>query len=153
MQVILLSPGRKVIDNPVHNGNLRDEGDDLHPSPALRADHRVHLIDLPDHGRASQSSMRLPNQGRPAFGRKAPELLLDDPEWRRTLARLPNLPPMGVRVEPVVTDHDLAFVGNMRGHPGDKLQIIHRLRRGPLLARPVKKRGTRLSRSSLPCPT
>ena len=27
----------QVIDNPVHNGNLRDEGDDLHPAAALRA--------------------------------------------------------------------------------------------------------------------
>jgi len=25
----------QVIDNPVHNGNLRDEGDDLHPAPAI----------------------------------------------------------------------------------------------------------------------
>ena len=54
-----------MINNPVHNGNLRDEGDDLHPAPALGADHRVNLIDLPDHGR-------------PTFGRKTPELLLND---------------------------------------------------------------------------
>ena len=60
-------------NNPIHDGNLREEGDDLHPAPAFRADHRVHLIDLPDHGR-------------PTFGRKAPELLLNDPERRRTLA-------------------------------------------------------------------
>jgi hypothetical protein len=46
---------------------LRDEGDDLHPAPDFRADHRVRLIDLPDHGR-------------PTFGRKAAELLLNDPE-------------------------------------------------------------------------
>jgi len=37
--------------------------------------------------------------------RKAPELLLNDPEHRQ--ARLLDLPPMGVRVEAVVTDHDL----------------------------------------------
>jgi len=34
----------QMIDNPIHDGNLRDEGDDLHPAPAFRADHRVHLI-------------------------------------------------------------------------------------------------------------
>jgi hypothetical protein len=41
---------------------------------------------------------------------------------------------MGVRVEAVVTDHDLAFVGNMRSHPSDKLKIIHRLLLGAFLA-------------------
>ena len=75
----------QVIDDAVHHGMLREEGDDLHPAAALGADHRVHLIDLPDHGR-------------PALGRKAPELLLDDPERRGTQARLLDLPPMGVGV-------------------------------------------------------
>jgi hypothetical protein len=60
---------------------LRDENDDLHPAPAFRADHRVHLIDLPDHCR-------------PTLGRKAPELLLDDPERRcrcsRKISRRPS---------------------------------------------------------------
>jgi hypothetical protein len=51
----------QVIDDAIHHGNLREEGDDLHPAPAFRAGHRVNLIDLPDHGRASQSYMRLPN--------------------------------------------------------------------------------------------
>jgi hypothetical protein len=32
---------------------------------------------------------------------------------------------IGVKAE--VTDHDLAFVGNMRSHPGDGLQKIYRL--------------------------
>jgi hypothetical protein len=41
---------------------------------------------------------------------------------------------MGVRIEAVVTDHHLALVGNMRGYPGDKLQVIHRLLLGTLLA-------------------
>jgi hypothetical protein len=30
---------------------------------------------------------------------------------------------VGVGVQPMVTDHDLPLVGNVRGHPGDKLQI------------------------------
>jgi hypothetical protein len=34
---------------------------------------------------------------------------------------------VGVGVQPVVTNHDLALVRDMRSHPGDKLQIIHRL--------------------------
>ena len=41
----------QMIDNPVHNGILRDEIDDLYRPPALGADHRVNLIDLPDYGR------------------------------------------------------------------------------------------------------
>jgi len=40
---------------------------------------------------------------------------------------------VGVGVQPVLTDHDLALVGNVRGHPGDKLQIIHRLLVGRVL--------------------
>jgi len=55
----------QMINNPVHNGNLRDEGDDLHPASALRAGHGVHLIDLPDH------------EGKPAAGIAAVEIALD----------------------------------------------------------------------------
>ena len=29
----------QMVDNPFHDGMLRDEGDDLHPAPALGADH------------------------------------------------------------------------------------------------------------------
>ena len=74
----------QMINNPIHDGYLCEEGDDLHPAPAFRADHRINLIDLPDHGR-------------PAFGRKAPGLFLNDPERRRTLARLLDLPRSAVQ--------------------------------------------------------
>ncbi len=57
---------------------------------------RVDLIDLADH------------LG-PAFGRETPELLLHHPERESLMARLPNLPPMGVGVEAITTDGDLAF--------------------------------------------
>jgi hypothetical protein len=36
-----------VIDNPVHDGILREEGDDLHAAATLGAEHGVNLIDLP----------------------------------------------------------------------------------------------------------
>jgi hypothetical protein len=39
----------QMIDYPIHDGNLRDEGDDLHSAAALGTDHRINLIDLPDH--------------------------------------------------------------------------------------------------------
>jgi hypothetical protein len=32
---------------------------------------------------------------------------------------------VGVPVEAVISHRDLAFIGNMGGDPGDKLQIIH----------------------------
>jgi hypothetical protein len=34
---------------------------------------------------------------------------------------------MGVSVEAVISHRDLALVGNMRGHPGDELQVVHPL--------------------------
>jgi len=37
---------------------------------------------------------------------------------------------LGVGVEPVIADHDLALVGNVGRDPGDELQIIHRLQLG-----------------------
>jgi len=44
---------------------------------------------------------------------------------------------MGVGVEAVITHHHLALVGNVRGHPGDELQIVHRLQLGSLLTMTV----------------
>jgi hypothetical protein len=34
---------------------------------------------------------------------------------------------VSVGIEPVIPDHDLAFIGNVGRDPGDELQIIHRL--------------------------
>jgi len=34
---------------------------------------------------------------------------------------------VGIGIEAVIADHNLSFVRNVRGHPGNKLQIIHRL--------------------------
>ena len=44
---------------------------------------------------------------------------------------------MGVGVKAVVADHDLALVGDMARHPGDKLQVVHPLELGPVVAVPV----------------
>jgi len=44
---------------------------------------------------------------------------------------------MGVGVEAVITDRDLALVGNMRDDPGDKLQVVHPLEIFGFLAIPV----------------
>ena len=79
----------QMIDYPIHDGNLRDEGVDLHSAAALGTDHRINLIDLPHHGR-------------PALGRDVLRLLLDHPERRRTQTCLLDLSPVGVGVQPIV---------------------------------------------------
>ncbi|MDH4270756.1 MAG: hypothetical protein OEW18_02135 [Candidatus Aminicenantes bacterium] len=59
----------QVVNDPVHNTMLREEGDALHRPPALWADHRVDLENLSDHGR-------------PALGRGASELFIDKSEGK-----------------------------------------------------------------------
>ncbi len=44
---------------------------------------------------------------------------------------------MGIGIQPVITDHDLAFVGNVRNDPGDELQVVHPLELGAVVAVPV----------------
>jgi hypothetical protein len=50
-RLIRHKPKLQMIDNPIQNGLLRDESDDLHRPPALGADHRVNLINFSDHFR------------------------------------------------------------------------------------------------------
>ena len=61
----------------------------------------------------------------PAFSWEGPELFLDHPWRNRHLARLLDLPPMGVGVEAVVSQSDLAFLRNMGTNLGDELQVVH----------------------------
>ena len=98
----------------------------------IRTEHRVDLVDFPDHGSDSQSYMRLPNQGRPTFGGETAEILLDDSKRRRRKARLPDLSPVRVRVHAIVPDSDLTFIGDMGRDSSDELQIVHHLRLLPL---------------------
>jgi len=44
---------------------------------------------------------------------------------------------VGIGAKAIVTDHDLAFIGNVRCHPGNELQIIHRLLLYAILAMPI----------------
>jgi len=41
---------------------------------------------------------------------------------------------LGIGVQAVITDRDLAVIGNTRSHPGDELQVVHRLLLGTVLA-------------------
>jgi hypothetical protein len=62
---------------------------------------------------------------------------------------------VGVGVQPI-TDHDLAFIGNVESHPGDELQIIHRLLLRTVLPMPITnfESGLELSvRAILESPT
>jgi len=85
-----------VVDNPVYHSIVSEESDDLHDAAALRADHRINLIDFANH------------LG-PAFGGDGPELLLHHPDRKKPKACLPDLPPMRISVEPVISHRDLAF--------------------------------------------
>ena len=89
----------EVIDDSIHHGIVGEEGDNPHLSAALRADHRIDFIDFADHLS-------------PAFGGDGSELLLHYPNRERLQVRLLDLPPVGVSVETVISDSDLAFVGN-----------------------------------------
>ncbi len=111
----------EVVDDTVDHAVIGEESDDLHPAAAFRTDHGFDFVDLPDHFG-------------PAFGRETTKLLLDGPERQMRQARLPDLPPLGVRVQAVVPYRDLALIGDMLRHPGDEFQIIHLLELGTLLA-------------------
>ena len=78
-----------MLDDTVHHREVAKEGDDLHRAPALGAEHRVNLIDFPDHVG-------------PALGREALELILDNPERGSLKASLLDLAPMGVGIEPIL---------------------------------------------------
>jgi len=46
--------------------------------------------------------------------------LLNDQELVAFLPFPPYFPPMGIGIEAIISHHDLLFVGNVRGHPGDE---------------------------------
>ena len=111
----------EMVDDPVHGGIIHDESDDFHRATAFGANHRIDLVDFPDHRR-------------PALGWDALLFPLCHPEGEGRDPRFPHLSPVGIGIKPIVTNHDLPLVGNMRGHPNDELQIIHRFQTGRVLA-------------------
>jgi len=56
---------------------------------------------------------------------------------------------VSVSIKPIVADHDLPLVGNMRRHSGNELQIIHCLLLGAHLAIAVADLGFRLMERQL----
>ena len=90
----------------------------------------------PDAAQIIRTSASSEKRSRKIFGRriqrpsrapeKRPEAAAASPRRRRK-ARLPDLSPVGVLVQAVVPDGDLAFIGDMGGRPGDELQVVHRL--------------------------
>ncbi len=76
----------EMLDDSVHHGIVGEEGNDAHLALALGTEERVDFVDLADH------------LG-PALGGDGPELVLDNPEWQRCEACLPDFPPMGIGVE------------------------------------------------------
>jgi hypothetical protein len=112
----------EVVDDAVDHAVSGEKGDNLHPGTALRADHGINFIDLADH------------LG-PAFGGDGAGLVVYDPE--SLAADLLGFPPMGVGIETVITDSDLALVGNMGSHSGDELRVVHALRLSGVFAIPI----------------
>jgi len=100
----------QVVDDPVYHAVVGEERDDLHLSAAARAGHRVNFIDFTDH------------LG-PAFGGDGPELLLHHPDRKKPKACLPDLPSMGVGVQPIISHRDLALVRDMGSRPGYELLV------------------------------
>ena len=101
-----------MVDDFVDHRKVCNKADDLHCATALRAEEGVNLLDFTDH------------LG-PALGGDGPELVLSHPQGQGPKARLLDFPPVGVGVETVITDGDLALVGDMRGYPGNELQVVH----------------------------
>lgn len=104
----------EVIDDSIHHGLICEESNDPHFSAALGADHGVDFIHLTDH------------LG-PAFRGNGSELRLHHAEMGNFAACLLDFPPVGVSVEAVISDCDLAFIRDMGSDPGDELQVVHPL--------------------------
>ena len=79
----------QVGDFPIHGGMPREEGDDAHRPSAAGAGQGVDLVNLADNGR-------------PALGGDAPQLLLDNAQRESRKARLADLTPVGGGVEAVI---------------------------------------------------
>ena len=90
---------------------ILDKGDNPHPTPTLRTDKRVYLINFTDHLR-------------PAFGGHICFLFINDGGMGWINFCLALFAPVGIGVETVIADHDLAFVGNMGCDSGEELKIL-----------------------------
>jgi len=100
----------EVVDDAVHHGTVCDESYDAHFALALGTDQGVDFINFSDH------------LG-PAAAWDSWAFILDKQELARR-PRITHLAPVGVSVEAVISDSDLALVGDMGCHPGDELQVI-----------------------------
>lgn len=121
-----------MVDDSIHHLMVGEERDDLHGAAAVRPQHLVNLIDLTDHLS-------------PALGGDGPELLLDNEEGRKRQSRLLDLPWMGVGVEAIVTQGDLALVRHMGDDPGNELQVVQPVHPFGFFPIPVKDRALRMT--------
>ena len=111
-------------DDTIDHGIVGEESDDAHFSLAFGTAHGINFIDFPYHlGQATAWDPRA--------------LLLNGDEGMLVGLCLPHLAAVSISIESEITDGDLALVRDMRGHPGDELQIIHALHLGGLFPIPV----------------
>jgi len=102
----------EVVDDVVYDFMIFDKSNDFHFCTAVGTEEGVYLIDLADH------------LG-PAFGGHMAVLFLNDQRVEGIATGLAHLSSVGIGIKTVVTNHDLTFIGNVRGHSGNKFQIIH----------------------------
>ena len=113
----------KMEDYLIYDLRVFNEGDDPHLASTARAQQRVCLVDFSYHLC-------------PAAARDPRAFRLYEQELARR-PRLAHLTPMSIGVEAEVADSDLTLVGDMRGDPGDKFQVIHLLCLSSLFPEPV----------------
>jgi len=99
-------------NDPVDDLRFFDKRDDSHLATACGTTKRIHFIDLANH------------LG-PALGRHIVWFLFNNRGRGECRGILAYLSSVGIRVETVITHHDLAFVRNMGNDSGDELQIVH----------------------------
>ena len=88
----------EMMDYPVHHGIVGEERDDLHRGTALGTEEGINFIDFADHPGL-------------ALGRRTPELLLHHPKRESLKARFPDLPPMDISIQPIISYRDLPLSG------------------------------------------
>ncbi len=97
----------EVVDDIVYDFMIFDKSNDFHFCTAVGTEEEVYFYDFTDY------------LG-PTFGGHMAVLFLNDQRVGGRDTGLTHLSSVGIGVKTVVTNHDLTFIGNVRGHSGNK---------------------------------
>jgi hypothetical protein len=100
-------------------------------------------------GSTSKTLRRISAQPRPG---DLHSLLINEDEGMLIGFCLAHLAPVAVGVDVVISHSDLTLLKNMRGHPGDELQVVHLLHISGLFPIPVADPGEAPPASTRPTP-